>query len=77
MPKCALCGQAEHGPLDGVIEHCKTCRQSIYAGTRYWIWRGGAYQVDCFYCEECVTWNRSAEYLTARAWNLMRRGPRR
>lgn len=67
MPSCPVCGQAEHKAHDGVLDHCRTCRQPVYAGTSYWIWRRAQTLVDYYYCLDCITWTRSADELVARA----------
>jgi hypothetical protein len=77
VPVCSVCGQAEHAPSAGVLEHCYICRQPVYAGTSYWIHRRAYALTDRYFCEDCVTWNRTGEELARRAAGLMRRGSRR
>ena len=77
MPECSVCGQAEHRPIDGVLDHCRTCRQPVYAGTSYWIWRRASHLVDYYYCLDCITWSRSADELVARASNMFGKRGRR
>lgn len=66
MPKCKVCGQDEHGMNDGVLDHCKTCRRPVYAGTTYWVHRRVHGYADHFYCDECITWSRSADQAVLR-----------
>lgn len=74
MPVCSVCGQAEHKPHDGVLDHCKTCRQPIYAGTTYWIHRRAHVLTDHYYCCDCLAFNRTADELALRAAGLFRAG---
>lgn len=74
MPNCKLCGQAEHKITDGVLDHCRACRQPVYAGTTYWVHRRVYGYADHFYCEDCITWTRFAyESVLRRAESLYKR----
>jgi len=66
VPSCPVCGQAEHKAIDGLLDHCRTCRQPVFAGTSYWIWRRARVLVDYYYCLECIAWNPPPEDLFRR-----------
>jgi hypothetical protein len=77
VPKCGVCGQAEHKVTDGLVDHCTTCREPVFIGTTYWLQCRPYHLSDKVYCELCITWTKHADQsVLRRAESIYRRSLR-